>query len=102
MKRDDIMPEQYEKLAEAKTPAEILALIEEEGYELSDEELNAVSGGDWGIGDIVKKGLQCPNCHGYEVYRVPQPGVTGVIQCACKSCGLQWNKSLGFLDSYNE
>lgn len=102
MKFDEITPEQYEKLADAKTPEDILALIEEEGYELSDEELNKISGGDWNVAETVQKGLQCPNCHSYEVYRFPQPGVTGVVQCACKSCGIRWSKILGFLDSYHE
>ncbi|MBQ9003215.1 MAG: Nif11-like leader peptide family natural product precursor [Eggerthellaceae bacterium] len=47
MKFDDLTPEQQEKARAAKTPEEILALAREEGYELSDEELETVSGG-WG------------------------------------------------------
>ena len=43
---DDLKnPELQEKLKSAKTPEEILALANEEGYELSEEELNGVSGG---------------------------------------------------------
>ncbi|MBR1827922.1 MAG: Nif11-like leader peptide family natural product precursor [Atopobiaceae bacterium] len=34
---------------ECKTPAELLELAQQEGYELSDEELEAVSGGDRGV-----------------------------------------------------
>ena len=39
------MPELQEKARACKSPEEILALAKEEGYELSDEELEAVSGG---------------------------------------------------------
>ena len=37
-------PKLQEKLKAAKTPEDILALAKEEGYELSDEELNGVAG----------------------------------------------------------
>lgn len=87
---------------ECAGPEEILAIAAEEGYELSEEELDTIAGG-WGMSDTVKQkvqeSLQCPNCGSYEVHRFPQPGVTGVVQCACKSGGFQWNKTLG-LDSY--
>ena len=45
MRLEDLTPEQKDKVKACKTPEEILALAKEEGYELSDEELNAVSGG---------------------------------------------------------
>ena len=38
-------PELQEKLKTAKSPEEIFAIAREEGYELSDKELEAVSGG---------------------------------------------------------
>lgn len=41
----DLTPEQKEKALHCKTPEDILALAKEEGYELSDEELESVSGG---------------------------------------------------------
>ena len=40
-------PELQEKLKAAKTPEDILELAKEEGYELSDSDLDGVSGGDW-------------------------------------------------------
>ena len=41
-------PELQEKLKAANTPEDILALAQEEGFELTDDELEAVSGGvDW-------------------------------------------------------
>ena len=45
MKLEDLTPEQKAKVLACKTPEDILALAKEEGYELSDEELAAASGG---------------------------------------------------------
>lgn len=45
MNYEDLTPEQMEKAKACKTPEELLALAKEEGYELSEEDLNAVSGG---------------------------------------------------------
>ena len=45
----DLTPEQQEKARACKTPEDVLALAKAEGYELSDEDLEAVSGGiEWG------------------------------------------------------
>ena len=46
MKFEDLTPEQQEKAKACKTPEDILALAKAGGYELSDEELKAVSGGE--------------------------------------------------------
>ena len=44
----DLTPEQMEKVRACKSTEDILALAKEEGYELSGDELDAVSGGaDW-------------------------------------------------------
>ena len=45
MELKDLTPEQQAKARACKTPEELLALAKAEGYELSDEELEAVSGG---------------------------------------------------------
>ena len=53
------VPENVKKRAEAcKTPEELLALAKEEGYALSDKELDAVSGGVWTTQD------NCTLCRG--------------------------------------
>ena len=44
------VPEDIRKRAAAcKTPEELLELAKQEGYELSDEDLEAVNGGDRGV-----------------------------------------------------
>ena len=44
----DISPELGEKAKACASPEELLELAREEGYELSDEELEGISGGGWG------------------------------------------------------
>lgn len=56
----DLSPEFRDKARKCKTPEEILALANEEGYELSEEELQAVSGG-------VKWSLWCSDRKCYQV-----------------------------------
>ena len=48
MNFEDLTEEQKAKAQACKTPEDVLALAKEEGYELSDEELEAVSGG-WSL-----------------------------------------------------
>ena len=44
----DISPELREKAKACQTPEELLALAKKEGYKLSDEDMEVVSGGaDW-------------------------------------------------------
>lgn len=43
----DLTKEQRDKARACNTPEEMLALAKEEGYELSDEQLEGISGG-WG------------------------------------------------------
>jgi len=45
MDLNDLAPELKEKAKACKTPDELLALAEEEGYELSEAELDEVAGG---------------------------------------------------------
>lgn len=42
---DELSPELQKKVMACSTPEDLLALAKEEGYELTDEELEAVSGG---------------------------------------------------------
>ena len=50
-------PELQEKLKSAQSPEDILAIAKEEGFELTDDQLEAVSGGaSW-----RHAGWRCPN-----------------------------------------
>ena len=42
---NDLTPEQQEKARACKTPEDVLALAKEDGIELTDEQIEAVSGG---------------------------------------------------------
>lgn len=57
----DLSPELREKARACKTPEEMLALVKEEGFELSDEQLQDVSGGaDWSCWPFCPE--QCHHC----------------------------------------
>ena len=43
----NISPELREKAKACKTPEEVLELAKKEGYKLSDEEMESISGGGW-------------------------------------------------------
>ena len=47
MDLNDISPELRKKAKECTSPDELIALAKEEGYKLSDQDLQAVSGGSW-------------------------------------------------------
>ena len=50
MEFNDLTDEQKAKAKAAKTPEELMALVKEEGIELTDEQLESVSGG-WSLTD---------------------------------------------------
>ena len=78
MNNDSLTPEFREK-AKGKTAEEIVALAREEGIELSDEQLERVSGG-W-------NGRECPNCGSMNVFDIfGSEDLTFV----CKDCGYRW------------
>lgn len=45
MNIEDVPESTRKRAQECKTPEELLALVAEEGYELTDEELHAINGG---------------------------------------------------------
>ena len=75
MEISDLTPEQQERFTNASSPEEVLKLATEEGFELSDSDLEKVSGGAWsskyihcdecGRNFSYEKGqnpVKCPNC----------------------------------------
>lgn len=47
MEYEDLSPELQEKAKACKTVEDILKLAKDEGYELTDNELESISGGGW-------------------------------------------------------
>lgn len=52
----NLTDEQKDKLRNCKTPEELLKLVKEEGYELTDDELTGISGGFWDGCDLCDLG----------------------------------------------
>ena len=83
--------EQLDKLRECKTPEDILALAQAEGYELTDDELQQVVGAGDGYlvgGSIWGDGPQyvawCPHCGQKYYYMDPEDPVDWCPHCAAK------------------
>ena len=83
--------EQIKKVEACKSPEEIIALAKAEGVELTDEQLEAVSGGG-----CLNKTTKCPECGSKDV-KVTQeeddlPGgfKSNVTKYKCKKCGHKW------------
>ena len=88
--------EQIKKVESCKDSSEILALAKEEGMELTDEQLEAVSGGG-----CLNKTTKCPKCGSKKLNEreedVPNVGTeTGGnlnIFYKCRECGHKWRET---------
>lgn len=87
----NISPELAEEVKACKTPEEVLALAKKKGYKLSDEDLEAISGG-WGM-DVKDLLPQCPSCGSYEVAMSTIFGSPGATRCSCSKCGYEWTRT---------
>ena len=67
------------KLKNCNGPEDVLALAKEYGYELADEQLESISGGEWGDETPVVK---CPSCG--KTFENPHHYVT----MSCPHCGV--------------
>ena len=75
----DLSPELREKAKACKTPEEMLELAKEEGYELSDEELEEIAAaGSW-------TDSKCPACGSENLHRWPWSD-----KSTCRDCGANW------------
>jgi len=94
MKKEELLkgltPEQIEKVNACKNTEEILAIAKEEGVELTEEQLEAVSGG--GCSDDSDDGevMECPDCHSKDsVKKVRTAGSSGQTY-KCNKCNITW------------
>ena len=82
-----LSPEQIEKVKACKSGEEVLAIAKEEGIELTDEQLEAVSGGGCGDDEDV---MECPDCHSKKnVKKVRLAGSSGKSY-KCTKCNIMW------------
>ena len=89
--------EQIAKIKGCKSQKEILALAKEEGIELTDEQLEAVSGGCFTT-------PRCPSCGSdrvEEYYSIITNRETGAVTHKgeykkCASCGYKWDETWEF------
>ncbi|MBQ2069444.1 MAG: hypothetical protein II467_00775 [Bacilli bacterium] len=77
--------EQIEKVRTCKTSDEILALAKKEGIELSDEQLQVVTGGS----ACITTPNECPKCGSRCINTDYGIGV-GYL-CKCEKCGHEWH-----------
>ena len=82
-----LTPEQIEKVKACKSTEELLKLAKEDGIELSDEQLQAISGGC--SGSTPK---ECPFCHSKNViYKLDTDNVINwFYECKCADCNAAW------------
>ena len=79
--------EQIAKVKACKNSEELLALAKEEGIELTDEQLEAVSGGSI----CSTPTFTCPECGSTKVSAYSQTSpVHKLWVCDCKKCGHRW------------
>ena len=87
--------EQIKKVEACKSSEEILELAKAEGMELTDEQLEAVSGGGGCFGGTMK----CPECGSNDVKTDVKEINNGtynttktVYKYKCKKCGYKWEE----------
>ena len=80
--------EQVAKVKACKNQEEILKVAKEEGIELTDEQLEAVSGG---CGTVEPYELKCPFCESKD-FECTSVTTYGDRTFKCKKCGKSFNK----------
>lgn len=81
----NLTAEQLEKARACKDNNELLSLAKQEGVELTDEQLKAVTGGCGHNLQVI-----CPNCQSTDIetrFDSHDFQSRGVYQCKCRNCG---------------
>ena len=77
--------EQIAKVKACKNREELLKIAKEEGVELNDEQLEAVSGGS-----ICSSPYKCPKCGNTYGISTLTVNCGQNTSCICKKCGYEW------------
>ena len=79
--------EQIAKVKACKNQEELLEIAKKEGVELTNEQLEAVSGG------CFTRSGKCPKCGGKNIKETyHNGGYSGeYYTCKCQKCGFSWN-----------
>ena len=87
MKCEVITNKRNAKLNSRMSPEDILMLVQEEGYAITDGELETVAGSSWNpVYEVLPK---CPVCGSIGVSSFPAPS-TGCLRCVCGNCKHVW------------
>ena len=89
MKIEGLTPDEQSKLDACSTPDDLIALAQAEGIELTDEQLDGVSGG-WS--DDAEPAGPCPKCSSTntEMRWVKDWRNSGTTYKGCNNCGYTW------------
>ena len=77
--------EQIAKVKACKNQEELLALAKQEGIELTNEQLAAVSGGG------CFSSMECPCCGSKDFRKLAVYQVSGCSTYKCNQCGHEWS-----------
>ena len=77
--------EQIAKVKACKNSDELLMLAKADGVELTDEQIEAVSGGG------CFSSFKCPNCGSKDYRKLPIYQASGCSTYKCNSCGHEWS-----------
>ena len=93
MKKSELLKglteEQIKRIKACKSSDEILALAKKEGIELTDEQLQVITGGS----ACITTPTECPKCGSSAIITDYGTGI-GYF-CKCKACGHEWKNLIG-------
>ena len=82
---EGLTEEQIAKVKACKSHEELLALAKAEGIELTDEQIEKVSGGG------CLSSFKCPNCGSKDYRKLAIYQVSGCSTYKCNQCGYEWS-----------
>ncbi|MDO4538566.1 MAG: hypothetical protein Q4B54_10430 [Coriobacteriales bacterium] len=78
-------------MSQQPMPQQILAMTQSQGFELSEEQLDQISGGSWEEGETAT----CPSCHTSTNVEPIYGDFNRIKGFHCKSCNCTWEANVG-------